>query len=271
MTVFGPRSVERYKPFFIQSVLHPVGADTEAVELARIAERTAVVSQHLRVPQSVTRGSEISVNLVADRRVRIDEPTQAITWSGCIESIQFAVRLPWLDLRKAYVFTVHLAVGGLPVGHCKFRVLVGVGAPEDMRAKQSVSRYSRVFLSYASEDLDIVADVAQLLEVQGLEYFFDRTSLRAGTEWEQELRREILRSDLFLLCWSINASKSKWVRQEVWWALQAQRDSREHWPDIRPFLIEGPPIPKPPRELRHLYFGSTARLAKHMARERSHP
>ncbi len=262
MTVFGPRSAERRSTFFIQAVIHPPGTDEEALRNARLQEPGAVIAQRLRVASPVQQGSKLTVRLHSEARVRIDEPIQSASWSGILTNIQFAVRLPWMSVRRDYVFTVELAVNDIPVGRCKVRVAAGSAAPDQAPVKSALGRYERAFLSYASEDLRTVADIAQLCELQGLKIFFDRTSLRAGTEWGKELREAIIQSDLFILCWSKGAAKSPNVRQEIEWALETQNISSSREPDIRPFLLDGPPIAEPPRELRHLHFGSAARLAK---------
>ena len=66
---------------------------------------------------------------------------------------------------------------------------------------------------------------------------------------------EIDRCDLFLLFWSSHAQSSRWVRNEVKYALSRQGPDELAPPEIRPVIIEGPPIPPPWPELAHLHFG----------------
>jgi hypothetical protein len=65
-----------------------------------------------------------------------------------------------------------------------------------------------------------------------------------------ELYRQIDRCDLFLLFWSQAAKDSEWVRREVKYALGLGK----RVPEIRPVVVEGPPVPLPWDELAHLHF-----------------
>jgi hypothetical protein len=271
MTVFGPSQVRRRRPFFLQSVFHLVGEDDKALALARVAEPHSTIAQALPLPGKVREGETINVRLLADSRVSVDESSQTLQWRGDTVAAQFSIELPWLDWRREYLFTVEVDLAGCPVGRCKFRIAVDRGRTESMSTHicGSLSRYHRVFLSYASEDMAVVADLAQLIEIQGMEYSLDKLSLRTGSEWQTELHQQIEKSDLFLLCWSQHAATSKWVAKEIEWALRTQRETRGLRPDIRPFVLDGPPSAPPPRSLRHLHFNSATRFVKQSARQPS--
>jgi hypothetical protein len=70
-----------------------------------------------------------------------------------------------------------------------------------------------------------------------------------GDRWAQKLFRHIDESDVMFLFWSSAARDSKWVRKEWQYGLKKKGDDY-----IRPVIIEGPPPPEPPRELKHLHF-----------------
>jgi hypothetical protein len=61
--------------------------------------------------------------------------------------------------------------------------------------------------------------------------------------------------DLFLLFWSKAAKDSEWVRRETQRALDRQVASSGRLPEIRPVILEGPPVELPWPELTHLHFG----------------
>ena len=94
-----------------------------------------------------------------------------------------------------------------------------------------------------------------MLNALGIDAFQDVLSLRAGDRWEERLLQELEACDLFLLFWSSAARSSEWVRREVAHALR--RDEADQLA-IRPVLIEGPPVPAPWDELRHLHFNDPA-------------
>lgn len=76
----------------------------------------------------------------------------------------------------------------------------------------------------------------------------DLTILRTGEEWNPKLLKKIEEADIFQLCWSAAAKKSRYVEQEWRHALDLQR---LHF--IRPMYWEMP-FPKPPLELKSLHF-----------------
>jgi len=55
-----------------------------------------------------------------------------------------------------------------------------------------------VFLSYASEDKDVVRVIRDALEAAGIDVFFDKKNLEAGDEWEPKLKRYISKCSVFL-------------------------------------------------------------------------
>jgi formylglycine-generating enzyme required for sulfatase activity/pimeloyl-ACP methyl ester carboxylesterase len=55
-----------------------------------------------------------------------------------------------------------------------------------------------VFLSYASEDTEAAARIAQALRAGGVEVWFDRSELRGGDAWDRKIRQQIRDCVLFL-------------------------------------------------------------------------
>ena len=89
-----------------------------------------------------------------------------------------------------------------------------------------------------------------MLTAVGIRFAQDILSLEPGDKWLPTLLAWIEQSDVFLLFWSSNAKESEWVETEWRHALQLGRQGF-----IRPIVIEGPPIPEPPPELRDIHFG----------------
>jgi hypothetical protein len=59
---------------------------------------------------------------------------------------------------------------------------------------------------------------------------------------------------VFLLFWSSSAGASEWVRKEFLYALHRKTRDADQAPELIPVILEGPPIPPPPPELKHLHF-----------------
>ena len=93
-----------------------------------------------------------------------------------------------------------------------------------------------------------------MLRFDGVSYFQDLLNLEPGDRWERKLYRHIDECDLFLLFWSTNAKESKWVLEEARYAIKRKGDNEFAPPKIFPVIIEGPPVPEPPKELAHLHF-----------------
>jgi TIR domain len=144
----------------------------------------------------------------------------------------------------------HLVTGADPVGRAK--VLV-VSAQLGVVEVQPVRRGHRRD-AYASKDRDKVLQRVQILPLVGVSYFQDLLNLEAGDRWLRRLELGIDECDLFLLFWSSEAKSSDWVRQEVRHALQRRGGDDLAPPEIKPVIIEGPPVVEPWEELAHLHF-----------------
>ncbi len=92
------------------------------------------------------------------------------------------------------------------------------------------------------------------LSLLGIEYFQDIPDLDPGDRWEKELYKNIDRCDLFLLFWSQHTKDSPWVMKEVEYALARKGADENAPPEIKPVIIQGPPIVPPPDKLARLHF-----------------
>ncbi len=133
--------------------------------------------------------------------------------------MQFAVFVPEEFERRSVIGTVTVSRGGIPIGHLKWKMVIGPIEGEDAAALAAqgeyVARYRQAFISYSSADRRDVLARVQLLRTLGIGYFQDVLDLDPGDRWERELYREIEHCDLFLLFWSESAKQSTWVRREV--------------------------------------------------------
>ncbi|HWC55613.1 MAG TPA: toll/interleukin-1 receptor domain-containing protein [Sphingomicrobium sp.] len=72
----------------------------------------------------------------------------------------------------------------------------------------------QVFLSYAREDRPFVERLARVLEHAGYEVWWDRR-LESGGEFSAEIEAALDKSDVVLVVWSKESTKSRWVRDEA--------------------------------------------------------
>ena len=193
----------------------------------------------------------------------IDDPLQSMMWWGTTESVQFGVSVPeQCQPGSVVVGTVTISQDWLPIGHIKFTLTVATSpsagqpypAPATSAVGESAKRYETAFISYASADRTKVLERVQILPMFGVRTFRDVLDLEPGERWEKSLYRHIDESDIVLLFWSNAAKRSKWVRKEVQYALDRKQGDKSAPPEIGPVIIEGPPVPRPWKELAYLHF-----------------
>jgi hypothetical protein len=103
-------------------------------------------------------------------------------------------------------------------------------------------REPTVFLSYARTDSDAVRRVADGLAAAGIQVWLDEASLKPGTEWMQEIERELSAADFVAFFISPNSVRSGWAKQELQVALHRQV-SGEGGAVILPVLLQDADVP----------------------------
>ena len=79
-----------------------------------------------------------------------------------------------------------------------------------------------IFLSHSSEDTAEVERLRAALESRGIACFLDVLELRAGDDLAATLKEQVQAAPAFVVVLSPAAVSSKWVRQEIEWALAAE-------------------------------------------------
>jgi len=268
VSAFSPEVGRARESILVQLFLHPIDQAETAIALAREADpetkRRGITTLNLKIPRLRT----LLVTLDA-AGLQVAEPVQMIIWRNEARACQFEVEFPDDADGEVYQLRAHIAMltdstgDSVPLGSLRFSVR---GAARRARLKPGsdirdgqAQRYQRAFLSYASPDRHEVLKRAQALKTVGIEFFHDLLDLQPGERWERKLYKEIDRCDLFMLFWSAHAADSEWVMREAEYALKRQADSPEEVPEIRPVILEGPPVPRPPTFLQHLHFNDELR------------
>jgi WD40 repeat protein len=281
-TVFAPPQIARGQDFLVQVFAHVSELASEIVELAKNVDPATTWRNFKSLEIAIPRGSTLTVEL-SMRGLEVVDPVQSLVWNGSTRSVEFEVHAPSDRSPGVAIGKVTVLLDSLPIGYIRFQVNVSQDPAEaaflDHQPTGHARRYQMAFISYASEDRNKVLERVQMLKLIGLPFFQDVLSLDPGDRWRQKLYSHIDESDLFLLFWSSNARRSRWVRKECRRALSRQRAgglpahtpgmTRIRFrllsllsravddlapPDIRPVIIEGPPIPTPWPELREIQF-----------------
>ncbi len=262
VSAFAPKQMCAGGVALVQIYLHLIDQAEAAEARAQAADPQAALRGQTTLGLELARGARVDIMLDAGG-LGLDEPIQSVIWRGRPCAAQFAVSAPAGASLGQRVLTARLLVDGVPLGRLAVTLTLApaepaVAAHPDLTG-DFAKRYGRAFLSYSSLDRPEVLKTVQTLRATGIDYFQDILSIEPGAEWRERLFAEIDRCDLFLLFWSTHAAGSDWVRQEAEYALARRHGSREASPDIRPIILEGPPIPLPPPSLAELHFNDMLR------------
>ncbi len=254
-SIYAPPEVQKGDDVFIQVWLHlpQLSQKAKAMALEFDEEATQRAFQSLKVP--LEKGDELSL-VLETKDIEIDENVQHITWNGTLQSVQFVASIPEGFAKNKTIFTLRIFMGELPVGHIKF-ILKTISEPVKATAQplgNEAKRYKKAFISYSSKDRNEVLKRVQMLDKVGIEFFQDVLNLNPGERWEKKLYENINDADIFFLFWSTAAKESKWVLQELEYAINLKHGDEDHPPLIQPVPIEGPPIVTPPEQLGHMHF-----------------
>jgi hypothetical protein len=257
-TVFAPPTAQAGESILVQVYAHMPDQSEQVVQLAREADESARRLGFRSLEVEIPRGTKLQIELTLPG-VEIEDSVQQVVWRGRATSVQFAVDLPQTQPPGKLIGRVAVYCDGTPIGHVRFKLEITAG---DRPLIQSMPRplgdearhYSHAFLSYAMKDLNEVMKRVQMLARCHISFFQDILALEPGERWERKLYAHIDECDVFMLFWSTASKESKWVRQEVEYALNRKGSDDSAPPEIVPILLEGPPIPLPPPELSHIHF-----------------
>lgn len=91
---------------------------------------------------------------------------------------------------------------------------------------------SHIFISYSREDLEFARYLRAQLESEGYRVWMDEQRLHPGSDWWDEIERNIITCSAFMILMSPNSANSKWVKREI---LMAEDNHRP----IFPVLVAG--------------------------------
>ena len=92
-----------------------------------------------------------------------------------------------------------------------------------MTRKPGAKLPREVFLSHSSNDRRFASRIAETLRQHGVPVWYSQTNLLGAQQWHDEIGEALARCDWFLVVLSPQATRSKWVRRELLYALRSSR------------------------------------------------
>ena len=213
----------------------------------------------------IRRGAVVTLYLDCPTLIIRPPVLQQIVWKGEeANRAIFVAKVPPGITDPTINGTLHVSLGGIPIGEVAFNIHVRLAADGDAAAKSlvvgpyepigsSAKRFRSAFISYSRKDFDVVSFFAQGLGENGIRPLIDVGTLVPGDEWETQLPQFVEKADVFYLMWSDSAATSQYVDWEARHAVGLHGASKR--PRIRPIPLHQP-WPEPPDYLQRFHFYS---------------
>ncbi len=253
-TVFAPTAARPGDDVLVQVFAHRPSDSDLCMNFALDADPKTAKRGARSLGTEIEQGSAITFELLTPN-FNPQSQSANLVWRGHQDSAQFTISIPASQNLGAFVAQLRISVNTVPVGEIKFTIRIAKSRKRsEVGPVGTAVRYEQAFVSYASADREEVLSRVQMLTAAGIRYFQDVLNLDPGERWEKKLYRKIDQSDVMFLFWSSAAKSSEWVEKE--WRYGLKRKGEDY---IRPVILEGPPIPQPPDELKHLHFDDKVR------------
>ena len=131
--------------------------------------------------------------------ININQICKSICWKGRFESVEFAFSIPENCSKDSLLSTIVLLKQHIPVAEMSFKIEL-VSNPSKAYAEIFGHIFRRTFISYSHKDIATVEPIANQLRNNGIDYFFDKHTLKSGDMYRNKIREWLELSDLFILC-----------------------------------------------------------------------
>lgn len=253
-SIFSPQEIKLDNHLIIQVFVHTCKENELIESLARESDRNATRRDYTPLQITPHRGDRLKIEMLVMGGGRmLLNSSKTIIWNETTLKVSFGCHIPVdIDCNELYN-ECNVYIGDVLIGDMRFVTKI-VDAPRNTYSKIISRKFEKIFISYAHEDLDKVKYLATAYQAQGVDYFFDRHTLRIGDVYEKEIFDYIDNADLFILCWSKNAANSDYVCKEKKHALLLAHPKENSSLKIFPISIE--PRADLPSDMKDVYnFG----------------
>jgi len=260
MGVSAPRTARAGSTFIARLAVYVERRENSVAEKLRLANPAALTLLGI-TPDRMLRwqiGTPVTVR-VGGVHLEVDQAERSFEWSGSENILSFLVRVATDTPPIMTQLCFEVFIQGVPIAFVPIDLSVGNDSESKDLTTTNVHLPSTAFASYASADASIVAACISALHRwdNALDVFMDCLDLTPNESWQRELESVIASKDVFLLFWSVNAMRSKWVQWEYETA-KATRGLQQ----IRPMPLDDPELAPPPPELGHLHFRDRYMMAR---------
>ena len=256
-SIFAPSEVKPKTHMQVQVYLHLFGETEKVKTLAQESDKDAERRDYIPLQCKLKKGDNVDVQLNIYGESLLMSDKKCVVWQGSFTKCSFDYFVPKdIDVDELSCVAM-LTVNGIPVGEMRFVTRI-VDAPRQLNPEIIAHKYSKVFISYSHQDESKVKFLHEGLELGAVPHFFDRKYLKAGDVFPQVIQDYINSADLFVLCWSENASKSEYVKKERLQALERAfpQVKPEHAAKLRIYPMSIEPHAELPGDMKNYYhFG----------------
>ena len=226
-SIFAPAEVKRKSHLQVQVYLHLSEEIQKVKSLAKESDKNAKRRGYIPLSFKLRKGDNVDVEFNVNGETRLISERKSVIWQGSFTKCSFDYFVPKdIDVYDLSC-VVSLSANRIPLGEMRFITKI-VDSPRQLNPEINAHKYNKVFISYSHLDESKVRYLHEGLQLGSVPHFFDRKSLKAGDVFPQVIKDYIDSADLFILCWSENASKSEYVRKERLQALERA------FPQIKP-------------------------------------
>ena len=218
-SIFAPAEVKRKSHLQVQVFLHLYEESEKVKSLAQESDKNAERRDYIPLSLKLQKGDKVDVEFNVYGETRLTSARKSIVWQGSFTKCSFDYFVPKdIDVEDLSCVAL-LSVNGVPIGEMRFITRI-IETPRQLNPEIIAHKYSKVFISYSHMDESKVKFLHEGLELGSVPHFFDRKYLKTGDVFPQVIQDYINSADLFILCWSENASKSEYVQKERLQALE---------------------------------------------------
>jgi hypothetical protein len=116
-----------------------------------------------------------------------------------------------------------------------------------------MTRKTVVFISYNKADKRAANEIGVFLNIEGIKVRFDEWEITAGDSITQWMNKALQDCTHFIILWSKNSAKSKWVRRELNSVL-ARAIQKESSLKVLPILLDNEQLPSLLLDLQHIRY-----------------